>query len=662
VPLAVSNGQEVRYISPFEVMQYTVGNTYDKKYIWDLKFSPPIPYTGSDYKLYVTCNTYVGLKVNPVVPDSKESPLSRVQYHVAHAREYPQGSRTFQLQAGDAIGHNAKTVTVTITADQVPMGFCIDHVVLYYSDDSIAKRIAGNCPLAEINGDFLNLQSHRKQVIRFPLSENDMRSDLPPVFKVSVVWKQELPYFKIPDSYSYAVVATYTLAGDLKAVRFKIWSDYKRLVSVSNGKTKIYANPWNYTRSGNYHSIKMSSILPNLQGFYIVAFGDNQDPSIFKLKVTASGLASESPKLTYRITDILRGKVIASGKVASNSYNGYITIHSPVPSEMVLTATIDDPLIAKRCVDEVALSQNKTVIKKIRMDCREDSVVFELPMRSADFLETEPPKYTLNIHLRARSYTKLRVKHPDSVSVWVKSGDTMRRGEEEYLVPAGWPVTISWDYKQPDMKTLDVYMVSGNSVQKLSGWGEYRRTVSFTPNSSSMEIEIDARPKHMLAYFTVGQYQFVVDGKTVKIDSPLFIDPKRGRLMVPLRALFEAIGYDVSWNSLTREVVLSKKPGLSNWLTSYATISLRGLRKEKMIVLGHWATVYVGSGIVYKKDMDSWEPYDLSQYGVPINYRGRVYVPVRWLQYLLPQWSWGTGNFRILWVPESRRVVVELER
>ncbi len=670
VPLAVSNGQELRYISPFQVMHYTSGSTWDTKYVWDLKFIPPIPYLGQNYTLYTTCNSYIAMEIASNLPESLEKVLSSVKYSFSPGEEYPVDSKSYQIKAGRHLKHNAKTVTLTLEANYVPLGFCIDHIDLLYSDGTVAKTINGNCPLAEFQGDFLVLKAHRKQTISFPLTDRDIRRDIPPVFRMVVVWKQELPYFRISGGryWDYVVSATYTLAGDLKAVTLKMDGSLRRPVYISNGKDKVYANPWNYaTGEKYYHTIRLSHILPNIEGYYTISLKDQNDPSLFRLDVVAGGLVdkaysseSKMPVLTYKIVNPEDGKVFVSGKLRLGSYNSYIAVRPPVPLRMVLTGTIKDPLSGKRFVEEVVLYQNGDLIRSIPVGCREGVISFQLPISATDFSDVKPPKYSLGIYFRAREYSVLRVETSDGVEVRVQAKDLHEQNDGSYLVPVGWPVGVSWSFTRPDLKTLDVYLVSGGSRRDIE-W-TYSREVSFVPLNTDEKLVIDARPKHMIAYFTVGKYYFAVDGKTQKIDSPLFIDPKYRRLMVPLRVLFEAVGYDVSWNSLTREVVLTKKPGLDSWFSPYIAISLRGLRREKRVILGRLSTVYVGTGIVYKREFGSWKPYNLNRYGVPINYRGRVYVPVRWIQYLLSNYSWDSSKVRILWVPEDRRVVVELDR
>ncbi len=675
VPLAISNGQEVRYISPFQVMHYTNGNTWDTKYIWDLKFSLPIPYLGQNYTLYTTCNSYIAIKIVSNLPEGLEKVLSNIKYSLNPGDEYPAGSKSYQIRAGRHLQHNAETVTLTLEANYVPLGFCIDHIDLLYPDGTVAKTINGNCPFAEIQGDFLVLKAHRKQTISFPLTEEEFRKDAPPVFQAVVVWKQELPYFKMENSnyWNYVASATYTLAGDLKAVTLRIGDSGKNPVYISNGKDKVYLNPWNYAvRQISYHTIYLSHILPNIEGYYTISL-ENQvwsgfNPSIFRSDIVAGGLINktyssdgETPVLTYKVINPENGETLTSGKLRPGFYNSHITVKPPVPWRMVLIGTVEDPLSTKRCVKEVVLYQNGSLVRSVPVECQEGVISFELPISATDFSDAQPSKYSLGIYFRAREYSVLRIETADGVEVKVQAKELHEQSDGSYLVPVGWPVAISWNLIMPDLKTLDVYMVSNGNKEDIE-WHSYSRKVSFIPRHTEEKLVIDVRPKHMIAYFTVGKYSFVVDGKTQKIDSPLFIDPKYGRLMVPLRALFEAIGYDVSWNSLTREVILTKKPGLDSWFSQYIAISLRGLRKQKRFILGRWSTIYTGTGIVYKKEFDQWKPYDLSKYGVPINYRGRIYVPVRWIQYLLSDYSWNGSRVRLLWVPEDRRVIVELDR
>ena len=56
--------------------------------------------------------------------------------------------------------------------------------------------------------------------------------------------------------------------------------------------------------------------------------------------------------------------------------------------------------------------------------------------------------------------------------------------------------------------------------------------------------------------FTVGAMQYVANGQVHTAVGAAFIDPASDRMMVPLRALAEAMGINVRWDSPSRSAVL----------------------------------------------------------------------------------------------------------
>ena len=57
---------------------------------------------------------------------------------------------------------------------------------------------------------------------------------------------------------------------------------------------------------------------------------------------------------------------------------------------------------------------------------------------------------------------------------------------------------------------------------------------------------------------TIGKSSATVDGKTVPLDSPAYIDPASGRTYLPVRAVAEALGVTVFWNGDLSMAMLSK--------------------------------------------------------------------------------------------------------
>ena len=75
-------------------------------------------------------------------------------------------------------------------------------------------------------------------------------------------------------------------------------------------------------------------------------------------------------------------------------------------------------------------------------------------------------------------------------------------------------------------------------------WDEMMQRARVKKGNKSIEI-------------TVGSYVMTVDGKELLLDSPAFIF--EDRIMIPVRAVSEAFGYDVSWNEDIKTVNIISK-------------------------------------------------------------------------------------------------------
>lgn len=64
--------------------------------------------------------------------------------------------------------------------------------------------------------------------------------------------------------------------------------------------------------------------------------------------------------------------------------------------------------------------------------------------------------------------------------------------------------------------------------------------------------------------FTIGEKIMLVNGESFEIDSPAII--KNSTTFVPLRALSESLGFDVSWNSITSSVIITPYPVAKDYM------------------------------------------------------------------------------------------------
>jgi len=109
-----------------------------------------------------------------------------------------------------------------------------------------------------------------------------------------------------------------------------------------------------------------------------------------------------------------------------------------------------------------------------------------------------------------------------------------------------------------ESRTLDAAPVIKNSRTMLPvrfvaenlgatvGWDAATQTVSIKSAAATIEIKIG--------------YSFAtVNGKTITLDSPAYIDPSNNRTYLPVRAVAENLGAEVSWDDATKTATLAKQ-------------------------------------------------------------------------------------------------------
>lgn len=178
------------------------------------------------------------------------------------------------------------------------------------------------------------------------------------------------------------------------------------------------------------------------------------------------------------------------------------------------------------------------------------------------------------------------------------------------------------DFKIPKSGPTKETMVMFDKVMGTNKIGQYLEQ-GLTPQ----EIEAryapalnrfkEERKKYLLKEYDPGEVSIVVDGKEIAFDSAPYINTD-DRVMVPFRAIAEALGAKVGWEPLNREVTFT--------------------RGKQAVLLRIGSPVIVAGGKRHKVDT------------VPVIKNSRTMVPVRFIsEFLGAEVDWD-GHFKIVTV------------
>jgi len=108
-----------------------------------------------------------------------------------------------------------------------------------------------------------------------------------------------------------------------------------------------------------------------------------------------------------------------------------------------------------------------------------------------------------------------------------------------------------------------------------------------------------------------GVINVLVDGRAVSFDVPPYID-QNGRVMVPLRAIAEALGAKAEWNGQTREVTISGAGQVSTFTIDSSTAFYNGtkvqmdtspvIRSGRAMLPARYAAESLGSSVSWNAD------------------------------------------------------------
>ena len=105
-------------------------------------------------------------------------------------------------------------------------------------------------------------------------------------------------------------------------------------------------------------------------------------------------------------------------------------------------------------------------------------------------------------------------------------------------------ITPSYGYKISNVK------VDGKSIGAVSSY-----TFTNITQNHTIEAVFEKEKKETVIILQIGNKNFTVNGETRTLDSPPII--KNSRTLVPIRAIIEALGGSVLWNSTTKKVTIN---------------------------------------------------------------------------------------------------------
>jgi hypothetical protein len=155
-----------------------------------------------------------------------------------------------------------------------------------------------------------------------------------------------------------------------------------------------------------------------------------------------------------------------------------------------------------------------------------------------------------------------------------------------------------------------------------------------------LEVEFEKQPT--IIEMWIGKAMYKKNGKTYLMDASPFIF--ENRTVVPLRVIAEGLSFKVDWDPNDRKVTVSNGD-----MSIYLYMKVEKVKDTPM------GKVYIGSKYVDIVNDNNVRRIDLSSYngqnmGVPVIFKGRTYVPVRFISEIF--------GAKVFWDGRERRVTI----
>ncbi|MGN1319066.1 MAG: copper amine oxidase N-terminal domain-containing protein, partial [Lachnospirales bacterium] len=127
-------------------------------------------------------------------------------------------------------------------------------------------------------------------------------------------------------------------------------------------------------------------------------------------------------------------------------------------------------------------------------------------------------------------------------------------GDKEYEMDASSYIQATSNSTMVPLRFVSIAILNGNIGESGENggvdWDSKTKTASITVNSGS--------GKHIIK-FTVGSNEMVIDGTPVTMEYGVVAEIKDSRMYVPFRALGQALGIGVDWDSETKTAIYKVK-------------------------------------------------------------------------------------------------------
>ncbi len=146
----------------------------------------------------------------------------------------------------------------------------------------------------------------------------------------------------------------------------------------------------------------------------------------------------------------------------------------------------------------------------------------------------------------------------------------------DFKVPKSTPNNIVMFDKIMGTDKIGIYLEQGLTPQEIEA--KYKPALNNFKREREKYLIYDNTPKFGYVVNT-SDIEVIVDGKSIVFDSPPYIDSNY-RLMVPVRAITEAMGAVVDWNPHSQLVTIQKQGDIINFTIDNRTALVNGEPRE----------------------------------------------------------------------------------
>lgn len=285
----------------------------------------------------------------------------------------------------------------------------------------------------------------------------------------------------------------------------KVTTFYK----VNDGEYQLYEKPFNLS-----------------EGVYYVSFYSKTDAltedvktKIFKIDLTPAVISLDCNDITYTPGSTF----VISGKISEASEQSFLFING-------LMVNVKDDLSFSKIVP-LEIGENKFIIKVT--DKAGNKTTKEIKI----ILDTTIPVLDIETPVNFQEWKKEAIFVKGSVSP--QNCDVYVNNEKVQVNENG---EFNFEYIPKTNNSLQpvniiaIYRLTKTSVEK-------KLIVYYTPSSTKIVL-------------TIGKKEIIVNNNSYTMDVAPFIDKNSGRTLVPIRFISEFLGFDVSWDEITKTVTI----------------------------------------------------------------------------------------------------------